>query len=294
MGLTMAHDQSISRTDEWPSRLRAWASLGASLLSRPHHPADWSAARLMIEAVRPKLAAEAAQLKQLLRKSRERLSPLEDPFDVDLGLHRWLDTEREESYSDWLAWVIKQAATPKRVFKLFGLGSPPPEPLKFQDVKLQRECCVPHGHTDQEGRLDLVIRYGNRAVIVLELKKGDAEGADTDKHEGYIKWLNQQDAVHKYSVFLATSAEDDMYGEFSFLPWADVCIEMRLLAIDFCRQEPPRVTAAALVLAFVAAIEQNLLGFSAEVIRKTCDDRAVFFNAKVVDHMKRFIDKLEI
>ena len=91
-------------------------------------------------------------------------------------------------------------------------------------------------------------------------------------------------------VFLATSAEEETED---FLSWADVCIEMRLLAIDLCKERDPQLMAAAMVLAFVAAVEQNLLGFSAEFVRKICNRQVGFFSAKVVDYVESFVKKLE-
>src|SRR5437879_2951646 len=93
--------------------LRSWASI-ADVVSvhRSTQVRDWEAANLIIDAVGPKLAAEAERLKALLIQSRRRLAPFDDPFDLDLGLHRWLDGEREEAYSDWLEWVVRQGASP--------------------------------------------------------------------------------------------------------------------------------------------------------------------------------------
>jgi len=36
-------------------------------------------------------------------------------------MHRWLADDREESYSDWLAWVIEQIKMPELVFRVFGV-----------------------------------------------------------------------------------------------------------------------------------------------------------------------------
>src|SRR5262249_55317644 len=141
--------------------------------------------------------------------------------------------------------------------------------LELQHVEVQRECCVPHGHVDQEGRLDVVIRYGDRAMLVVEIKKGRAEDADTAKHAGYKQWLQEQDCQHKFSVLLAVSAEEDTYEGFSFLSWSALCIEMRLLAMAL-KGEPQSRLTAAMVLAFVGAVEQNLLGFSAAFVRNIC------------------------
>jgi hypothetical protein len=287
----MHRDQASNPLEESPSLLRAWASIGAGLaVSQSFRKTDWNAATGMIEAARQMLGEEAKRLKQLLTECRKCVLPLEDPFDLDLGLHRWLNAERKEAYSDWLAWVVQQARIPRRVFKLFSLKQPSAL-LESQHLDVQRECCIPHGHIDQEGRLDLVIRYGDQAIIVVEVKKGGAEGADRGKHGGYKQWLAEQKCPHPYFVFMATSAEEETNKD--FLPWADVCIEMRLLAVGLCNERPPRLTAAAMILAFVGAVEQNLLGFSAEFVRKICNGRIIFFNAKIVDHVERFLKKLE-
>jgi hypothetical protein len=63
------------------------------------------------------------------------------------------------------------------------------------------------------------------------------------------------------------------------------------LAVSFCEED--RVATAALVLCFVAAVEQNLLGYSAGVVQDICNGKAVMFNPALVDHLDRFINKPE-
>jgi hypothetical protein len=252
--------------------------------------ADWNAVERLIAAVGPNLAAEAKRLQQLMRESRRRLAPLEDPFDLDLGLHRWLAGDREEAYSDWLEWVVSQAKTPDRVFKLFNLE---PEHLpSSHHFHVTREHCVPQGHIGQEGRLDLLVRYGDQAIIAVEVKTGDAEDADTEKREGYGRWLEEQSNPFKFAVLVAVSGQKDTYeGGFTFLPWAHVCIETRRLARDFCMERRPMT--AAMVLAFASAVEQNLVGFSADFVQHICNGTAPLFNPKIVDYMERVVERLE-
>jgi hypothetical protein len=282
----------IDQIEQRLKLLRAWASIGAQLRASRSFAtaAGWSGAKRIMDAVRPILAGEAKRLKNLLAQSRKKLAPVQDPFDVDLGLHRWLDAEREEAYSDWLAWVIEQARTPGRVFKILGLQLPPDSLLKRQRAVVRREYCVPYGHIDREGRLDLVIRFGGRAMIVVEVKKGESEEADTTKQAGYTLWLDEQDCFHKKSILLATAGEEESYQGFSFLSWADLCVELRLLAMALKRDSR---LAAAMVLAFVAAVEQNLLGFSAALVRNICEGQVSFFNPRIVDHIEMFLKKSE-
>jgi hypothetical protein len=114
--------------------------MGADLaLSRS--PPTWDAAQRLINAARPKLEQDAKLLKELLDQSRKLLDPLEDPFDLDFDLHRWLAIDREEAYSDWLAWVVRQAKTAERVFTLFGRELPPGLPAS-QEARVDREVWV--------------------------------------------------------------------------------------------------------------------------------------------------------
>lgn len=279
-------------TDSRSTLLSTWASLGAELrTSRSAVALDWTPVSRMIEVARDKLAGDAKRLRTLLNESRRRFAPLEEPFDVDLGLHRWLDAEREEAYSDWLEWVVRQARDSEQVFRLFHLQSPPKGVIGSQPPEVKREHCVPYGHSGQEGRLDLVIRFGDEALIVVEVKKGDVDSADTDKQIGYKKWVEEQACRYKYSVLLGASAAEETYEGFESRTWATVCLEMRRLAVEFCEEH--RVMTAAIVLAFVGAVEQNLLGFSAELVKGICEDSVDWFNVEVVDYLERFVHRLE-
>jgi hypothetical protein len=169
----------ISRQTEWANILRTWASLGAGW-AQP--VPSWSSVTGMIKAARPAMEAKASQLRSLLKESSAKLAPLGEPLELDLGLHRWLDAEREEAYSDWLAWVVQQAESPSRVFRLFGLELPADLTSDTALIYVQREVPVAHGHEDQEGRLDLLISIGGEPAIIVEVKKGDADDADTAKH----------------------------------------------------------------------------------------------------------------
>jgi hypothetical protein len=268
--------------------LRRWAALAPA----PRPPVDWTPAQRLIEAVGPKLQFEAKRLSILMKQSREKLKPLDDPFDLDMGLHHWLDDEREGAYSDWLEWIVRQAKTAERIFRLFGLESPPDDLRDGGDAAIKREFCVPHGHVDHAGRLDLVIRFGGHTIIIVEVKVGGAESADTAKQQGYSRWLAKQKFSNRHSIFLAVSAEGETYHGFTFFSWANVCVEMRRLATEIANEG--RISAAALVLAYVGAVEQNLLGFSFDSVQRICRGRARYFNPWVVEHMERFVTDPEV
>ena len=75
----------------------------------------------MIEAAEPVLLENSRRLKTLLERSNETLSPLSDPLLEDHGVHEWLSRSREEAYSDWLAWVLKQIKEPRDVLRLLDI-----------------------------------------------------------------------------------------------------------------------------------------------------------------------------
>ncbi len=259
-----------------------WARLGAAIIeSTVRRTAAWGSVTRMIEVVRQLMKAEAMRLQSLIESSSNKLNPLSEPFESDLGLHRWLGGEREEAYSDWLQWVLMQAQTPRRVYQLFGLQ--PPDELQAKELlDVKREYRVPEGHAEQEGRLDLVVSYGDKATLVIEIKKESADDSDTDKHSGYDKWVQQQPHRHKAAVLVAASAQRKNYVGFTFCSWEQVCIQMRLLSIELCKDN--RVMQAAMVLAFAAAVEQNILRFSVH-LSTTCR----FIDPRVADFLERFL-----
>jgi hypothetical protein len=240
--------------------LRKWAALGRRLApARPVPRTDWAPARRIADAARAWFAAQAARVAALLQRSNGLLAPLGDPLLTDFGGHRWLSGDREEAYSDWLQWVLQQIGTPRAIFQLLHADEPPGLADWRGEPDVARERTVPRGHDGQKGRLDLVVRFGDLALLVLELKTGTAEAADTAKHTGYKQWIATQSAAHKDAVLIATDAESDEYDGFRFLSWAELCLGLRRLARRDCGDG--RLVVAAMTLAFVGAVEQNLLGF---------------------------------
>jgi hypothetical protein len=243
----------------------------------------------MVEAVKETLKGEAKRLRSLLKHSDRELEPWGDPLMVDFGMHRWLAEDREEAYSDWLAWVVEQLKTPDLVFRLFGETCPPEWSARPTTLTVRREPVVPYGHAGHEGRLDLLIDYKVLPLLVVEVKKGGAEQADVEKQEGYRRSLKERHPTRELRpVLLVTSAEEaTSEGDFVVRTWAEVCVELRRMAAGELKISVPRISVA-LVLAFVAAVEQNLLGFSSDLIRRIKEDKGdsvYFFNTTIVEHL---------
>jgi hypothetical protein len=276
--------------------LRTWGQLGRQLArSRRSVVVGWEPTSRMIKAAAPLFQALAGKLNNLLARSDRLLKPLADPLRTDFGAHRWLSSDREEAYSDWLAWIVQRLQSPA-VLGLFAIKELfPDKPL--HNIELQRdiqpvvlrEPWVPQGHSDKHGRLDLVIRFEDRAVLVVETKVGHADRSDTAKQHGYAEWLNKQEGK-SYPILLASDGEKQEYaGGFRLLKWADLCLALRRLVVELCAKE--QIVLATMALAFVGAVEQNLLGFSIAAVDDFQQGRFATFDPTVVVHLEKWIDR---
>ena len=85
--------------------------------------ADWTPVRRVAAAFLSFAEYEKLHLYRLLHQSDQCLAPLSDPLRFSFWKHRWLDLrgEREESYSDWLAWLLEEMGSAETPLKVFGL-----------------------------------------------------------------------------------------------------------------------------------------------------------------------------
>jgi hypothetical protein len=267
--------------------LQQWAHLGIeNMVARQQWKCDWTPARRLIEAARDRLLLESERLRGVLERSNARLTPLADPLLTDFGACRWLAGAREEVYSDWLMWIVEQLQTPEYVLRLFGIDDPVDIALCQQTpVTVQREFPVPQGHDDQSGRLDLVIRYVGKVLIVVEVKKARAEAADTLKQRGYMQWIEAQPEPRKHPILLVVDADQEDYEGFIPWHWSSLSVVLRHVAQTLCR-DPQRVVLAAMILAFVGAVEQNLLAFSTPLLQRIYSGHSVRVPSEIGDHIE--------
>jgi hypothetical protein len=159
-------------------------------------------------------------------------------------------------YSDWLQWVLCQVAEVDS--RLIGQILRSPNWKRFANsqnpVAVDREVPVAHGYNDQTGRLDLVIRRGTEWLAVVEIKTRGYSDFDLAKHKGYRDSI----APSADLILISVDPPDKDPGGFRFLSWADVCITLRGIAPRLLSSE---VLSTAMILSFVGAVEQNLLGF---------------------------------
>jgi hypothetical protein len=74
-----------------------------------------------------------------------------------------------------------------------------------------------------------------------------------------VGYTESIDSPETEFIFLAVNPPDTGLLGFRFVSWAEVCVALRAIARS--RLGPNHILSTALVLAFVGAVEQNLLGF---------------------------------
>jgi hypothetical protein len=264
--------------------LRTWASLPRTANS------DWDSVSNVIRAAEADSAKQELELRRLLKESDARLEAVSlcDPLRAGLGLNRWLRKEREEAYSDWLEWVLRQVqALPRGAWNvLWVLGVPETEiPIAADGsfLEITREFCIPGR------RLDLLLSLVGALAVVVEVKKYSAEVSQTEKQEPYFEWLQARDCTWKKAILLVTDAVEETSHNFSRLRWRELCARLRSL-LPVIAQHCGTVKAA-MVVAFIGATEVNLLGL---VAPDELDDSKVdhLSYGQTIRHLKRYEELL--
>jgi len=233
--------------------LGQWAEWGRACSSSRQSRPDWSAVDSLIEAAKPRLMEDSRALRELLQRSSDRLK-FTDPLLCDLGLHRWLARDREEAYSDWLAWVLEQLRDAAAVLRVLGVQSPQLQSLGSEGYRVEREVYLKEGAPGYEGRIDLLIRFGKpeRCLLGVEVKTWDES---YEKQRGYLASLRARcpDAVGVL-VAIPEVPSAILFG-FQLCRWEKVALALRR---EVAKSDGPDVIPA-MMCGFIAAIEQNLL-----------------------------------
>jgi hypothetical protein len=209
---------------------------------------------------------ESRRISQALERSGKKLAPLGDPLLVTLGDHRWLRYDREESYSDWLAWVVT-TMRPEEILGVLGLAGERELAAAVcdQQAKVIREKVIETSGGVK--RLDLVVCFGTAATLLVETKRTSYERAgNLPNLTPYHDWLEKERGQKKAILLVTEAAEVDAAdveaAGWQLLTWRDVGLALRRRATveigGGCKAE--RLLKVALWLCFAGAIEQNLLG----------------------------------
>jgi hypothetical protein len=223
--------------------------------SRPN-PQSWDSALLLIGAAKALDNYALEHLKHALEDSGEALSPLGEPLKLSLGEHRWLSADREESYSDWLAWILQGFSDIAEILALFALRDEATKEPRGPVGKILREVW------SEDGRTDIEVPIGKRGLLLIEVKVQNTGSALPSQLKRYAKKVaDDQNVDRPLLVLLGTEVPDaslDLFG-FVFTNWQTLCLRLRQYAN---RVKKSDLLRSAAILIFCGAVEQNLLGFS--------------------------------
>lgn len=195
-----------------------------------------------------------------MTQSDRRLAPL----GLDFSGHRWLDLqrEREESYSDWLAWLLERMDSAEQVLRVFGL-----EDTDFGDlargtktsVSREEPLSIPESELK---RTDIVIRFDDAGILLIEVKIRPLELAGgAENLEVYLDWLkrSQPDPKRRCAILLVPTSIEPPCEEWKVRSWDTVSLALRRQAAQNISKERAPLLSA-ITLCFAGAVEQNILG----------------------------------
>lgn len=243
--------------------LRQWAALYRNYELTCTDPSDWQPAMDLLTSAKAVEEKDGKQLTALLKKSDPSFSPLADPLNVDFNTHRWLAAEREEAYSDWLAWLLEQIGDARHLLKFLNYDEQEVQRCAHEKFVVKREVVITNR------RLDVVVYFGNEPVLLVECKtKWFDENSVRGQLHDYAKWAKDHPTL-KRCFFLAVEVGNfECPDGFEFLSWRQISLRVRALVREWMHSYPKHVTCdrslivCAMALAFCGAVEQNLLGLS--------------------------------
>jgi hypothetical protein len=225
--------------------LRRWSVFSDRLIQpRAVELESW---RRLVAALDRDSVQAASRLKELLAASDTLFPGLGDPLgksNLNPTDHRWLRRDREESYSDWLAWILQRQTDFRKILSLFNLRA-----VEGSDRwTIDRESPI------TRGRPDILIRHQTLGTLLVEVKTGSAPS--DEQLNRYREFLNERRAIGL--VLLAPAGFDTLVPDaFTFCSWSHVCFALREWAHDWLRDR--LVYQAAMALTFCGAVERNLL-----------------------------------
>lgn len=252
--------------------LRTWSEFHVIVRRKP---GAWDSADLLVQRAKDLDDYALKHLKDALKDSAAVLSPLGEPLNLDLGKHRWLSADREESYSDWLAWIL-QGFAGTEILHLFTLRDEATMGL----LGSEKICvCREVWSKDKNSRTDIEVQFGEQGLLIIEVKvqnPGSELQPELDRFERASKNLAHRDLILLGPEEPAPSVQ---LSGFTFLDWRTLCQRLRQYASRAKENESELLRAAA-ILIFCGAVEQNLLGFS-------CQPRR-FHATSTVDYLREW------
>jgi hypothetical protein len=237
------------------------------MLRRRTNPpeADYRTIERIAIAFRSLAKREQRHLALLLKKADHQLAPFGDPLRLSIADHRWLDPqrEREESYSDWLAWLLTQMESAEKVLRVFGLEATAfGRAVRGKKPEVAREEWFTTPDGDPK-RLDIVVRFGDTGVLLVEVKIRELEVAGgAENLPIYCSQLEklQPSPKSRHAILLVKTPMESPCAGWEVRSWDLVSLQLRRQAAACDTANPGALLFAAMLLCFAGAVEQNLLG----------------------------------
>lgn len=218
-------------------------------------------------AFRALIKTEQIHITDLLKTADQRLAPFADPFRLLFSANRWLDLrrDREESYSDWLAWLLERMESPEEILRIFNLEDTDfAIAVRNKKPKVCREKPFRIASGERK-RLDIIVEFGDRYILLVEVKiralevAGGAENLPIYRH-----WLegHTSDAKGRRAILLVPAPMEPPCSGWQVCSWEQVSLNLRLLAKECAAAGSSRLLLAAMLLCFSGAVEQNVLGYA--------------------------------
>jgi hypothetical protein len=230
--------------------------------------ADWDAVGHFASSVEPYLQEVREEARRLVmdQEARFGLGTGSEPLRVDYGMHRWLRDECEPAYSDWLQWLVETIGRRDWIGSLLGIPADSHiiHAATPKVSAVERE--VPVCQEDDGalvGFLDLDIWFGDAARIVVELKTFDQS---FEKQLRYKEALDVGDVETEFVLLTKDHPDTETVFGFRTRNWESFCLEARRLVPAVAQDRG--VVVASLMLAFIGAVEQNVLQLGGEGVRK--------------------------
>jgi len=217
---------------------------------------SWDSAQILVQSAMILDQYSHQRLRDALANSEAQLSPLTDPLKLNLSEHRWLSMDREESYSDWLAWILQGMSSTAEILLLFGRGDEAAGEPFGAVGKVRREISTEHGRTDIE------VPLGSHGLLLIEVKIRNPSGELSSQLKRYTQKVADRRIECPLLVLLGVEAPEPdipLFG-FTFIDWQALCSRLRQYAN---RVKESDLLRAAAILIFCGAVEQNILGFTA-------------------------------
>jgi len=262
---------SSNRRDQvsW-SLIEDWIRLGRKLSADPSDSgAAWSDIREFLTEGERRLLFDRKKVLRLVRSSSRKFRPLQDPLQVKFGTHKWLAGEREESYSNWLKWILEQIADPYLIGTVVGVTDNGLRRLSG-DIRIRREDGI-KDHEGNQRRTDLDISFGGVQTFRIEVKKGDAgsvrlgqlEAQERGRDFQHYRLIVASGQISQYER--GARARSYRRRAFEVCYWSDICRQLRGLVARKRQKVGLSTVVKAMILGFVGAVEQNLLGLPGNI-----------------------------